>query len=188
MSRSTTRADGKIDVQGWVTLTNSSGTTYDNAQTLLVAGLARASRCRRRGQQNWHSPPAASHVAGGRHGKRQPRAVGRLLSVSAGGTHHDRQPADQAGELPRCARRAGRAWLRIPQSLARDRRRRRRAPRPSTAFPPVRMRASAISCRRECCDSTCATSAATRSSSARAASTTRRWDRPCPSPPAMPST
>jgi len=31
-------SDGKIDVQGWVTLTNSSGTTYDNAQTLLVAG------------------------------------------------------------------------------------------------------------------------------------------------------
>jgi hypothetical protein len=30
--------DGKIDVQGWVTLTNSSGTTYENAQTLLVAG------------------------------------------------------------------------------------------------------------------------------------------------------
>jgi hypothetical protein len=29
---------GKIDVQGWVTLTNSSGTTYENAQTLLVAG------------------------------------------------------------------------------------------------------------------------------------------------------
>jgi len=31
-------ADGKIDVQGWVTLTNSSGTTFDNARTLLVAG------------------------------------------------------------------------------------------------------------------------------------------------------
>jgi hypothetical protein len=30
--------DGKIDVQGWVTLSNSSGVTYDNAQTLLVAG------------------------------------------------------------------------------------------------------------------------------------------------------
>ena len=30
--------DSKIDVQGWVTLTNSSGVTYDNAQTLLVAG------------------------------------------------------------------------------------------------------------------------------------------------------
>jgi hypothetical protein len=31
-------ASSKIDVQGWVTLTNSSGTTYDNARTLLVAG------------------------------------------------------------------------------------------------------------------------------------------------------
>jgi hypothetical protein len=31
-------SDSKIDVQGWVTLTNSSGVTYDNAQTLLVAG------------------------------------------------------------------------------------------------------------------------------------------------------
>ena len=29
---------GKIDVQGWVTLTNNSGTTYANAATLLVAG------------------------------------------------------------------------------------------------------------------------------------------------------
>lgn len=29
---------GKLDVQGWVTLTNSSGTTYDDAQTVLVAG------------------------------------------------------------------------------------------------------------------------------------------------------
>lgn len=28
----------KLDVQGWVTLTNSSGTTYDNAETTLVAG------------------------------------------------------------------------------------------------------------------------------------------------------
>src|SRR5277367_1979604 len=31
-------SDSKINVQGWVTLTNSSGVTYDNAQTLLVAG------------------------------------------------------------------------------------------------------------------------------------------------------
>jgi hypothetical protein len=30
-------SDGKIDVQGWVTLTNTSGVSYDNAQTLLVA-------------------------------------------------------------------------------------------------------------------------------------------------------
>jgi hypothetical protein len=31
-------AAGKIDVQGWVTLSNNSGTTYANADTLLVAG------------------------------------------------------------------------------------------------------------------------------------------------------
>ncbi len=31
-------AEAKIDVQGWVTLTNSSGTQYENAKTLLVAG------------------------------------------------------------------------------------------------------------------------------------------------------
>jgi hypothetical protein len=31
-------SDAKIDVQGWVTLTNSSGATYDHAHTLLVAG------------------------------------------------------------------------------------------------------------------------------------------------------
>lgn len=29
---------GKIDVQGWITLTNNSGTTFDKAKVLLVAG------------------------------------------------------------------------------------------------------------------------------------------------------
>jgi hypothetical protein len=29
---------GKIDVQGWITLTNSTGTTFSNARALLVAG------------------------------------------------------------------------------------------------------------------------------------------------------
>lgn len=30
--------NGRMDVQGWITLTNNSGTTYANASTLLVAG------------------------------------------------------------------------------------------------------------------------------------------------------
>lgn len=34
-------AKSTIDVQGWVTLTNNSGTTYDNARTVLVAGSPR---------------------------------------------------------------------------------------------------------------------------------------------------
>jgi hypothetical protein len=32
---------GRLDVQGWITLTNNSGTTYHNARTLLVAGEVR---------------------------------------------------------------------------------------------------------------------------------------------------
>jgi hypothetical protein len=47
-------SDGKIDVQGWVTLTNSSGTTYENAQTLLVAGSPSLGA----GQPNNFRPPA----------------------------------------------------------------------------------------------------------------------------------
>ena len=36
------QTEGKIDVEGWVTLTNSSGTTYEDARTLLVAGTPNA--------------------------------------------------------------------------------------------------------------------------------------------------
>lgn len=51
-------AKGSIDVQGWVTLSNSSGTTYRNADTLLVAG----------------NPQGASGFGGGR--GRNVRAAG----------------------------------------------------------------------------------------------------------------
>jgi len=37
-------ASSKIDVQGWVTLTNTSGVTYENARTLLVAGSPNTGR------------------------------------------------------------------------------------------------------------------------------------------------
>jgi hypothetical protein len=46
---------GKIDVQGWVTLTNNTGTTYSNADTLLVAG-----QVQQQGQPNYrggYRPP-----------------------------------------------------------------------------------------------------------------------------------
>src|SRR5450631_2047435 len=46
-------SDAKMDVQGWGTLTNSSGTTYDNAQTLLVAGSPRQED----GATNKYRPP-----------------------------------------------------------------------------------------------------------------------------------
>ncbi|HEX5182436.1 MAG TPA: DUF4139 domain-containing protein [Allosphingosinicella sp.] len=41
-------AAGKIDVQGWVTLTNTTGTTFVNADTLLVAGAVGTSFNNRR--------------------------------------------------------------------------------------------------------------------------------------------
>lgn len=56
-------ADGKIDVQGWITLTNSSGTTYESAQTLLVAGSPRQAGSP--GQQ-FGSPPNGWHPPGRR--------------------------------------------------------------------------------------------------------------------------
>src|SRR6204780_2284995 len=52
---------GKIDVQGWVTLTNSSGTTYENAQTLLVAGSP--SRVFGDGQPNNFRPPVTRQTS-----------------------------------------------------------------------------------------------------------------------------
>ncbi len=46
---------GKIDVQGWITLQNSTGTTFANARTLLVAGdvgsVQQTPRTYQRGQQ-----------------------------------------------------------------------------------------------------------------------------------------
>jgi hypothetical protein len=40
-------AAGRIDVQGWITLTNTTGTTFTNANTMLVAGAVG------QGQQNY---------------------------------------------------------------------------------------------------------------------------------------
>jgi hypothetical protein len=52
--------ESKLDVQGWVTLTNSSGTTYDNAQTLLVAGVPATIDENR--QYNWRQQQARSSL------------------------------------------------------------------------------------------------------------------------------
>jgi hypothetical protein len=62
-------SDSKIDVQGWVTLTNSSGTSYDNAQTLLVAGSP--NQVSAAGQPNFRQP-------------RQPRATLQQAGTESG--------------------------------------------------------------------------------------------------------
>ena len=48
-------ANGRMDVQGWITLTNNSGTPYQNASTMLVAGSVGQSRGR--GYGGYVPPP-----------------------------------------------------------------------------------------------------------------------------------
>jgi hypothetical protein len=66
-------SDSKIDVQGWVTLTNSSGTSYENAQTLLVAGSPTQVDGGRGGAPNYRPPPRRSALqeAGTESGSRE---------------------------------------------------------------------------------------------------------------------
>ena len=47
---------GTIDVQGWVTLTNNTGTRFDNAKTLLVAGTPSAGGMASRGRSYGYRP------------------------------------------------------------------------------------------------------------------------------------
>ncbi len=47
-------ANGRMDVQGWITLTNNSGTEYRNADTLLVAGAVGQNQ---NGYQRGYPPP-----------------------------------------------------------------------------------------------------------------------------------
>jgi hypothetical protein len=65
--------NSKIDVQGWVTLTNSSGTTYDNAQTLLVAGAPNMVASPGSGPNDWRQRQERSNIqrAGTESGNRE---------------------------------------------------------------------------------------------------------------------
>ena len=50
-------ANGRMDVQGWITLTNSSGTPYVNASTLLVAGSVGQAQNRYDPYNRYNPPP-----------------------------------------------------------------------------------------------------------------------------------
>ncbi|HKX92501.1 MAG TPA: DUF4139 domain-containing protein [Sphingomicrobium sp.] len=59
-------ANGRMDVQGWVTLTNNSGTPYINASTLLVAGaVGQANPYGRRYDGRYVPPPPPPPPPGG---------------------------------------------------------------------------------------------------------------------------
>src|SRR3546814_6229921 len=55
---------GTIDVQGWVTLSNSTGTTFDEAKTLLVAGTPSTSGASSRPYRPRPQPPGDLRRAG----------------------------------------------------------------------------------------------------------------------------
>ena len=57
---------GKIDVQGWITLTNTTGTSFANATTLLVAGVPRSDGSRGTTPRYGNSP--SRNVPGNRPG------------------------------------------------------------------------------------------------------------------------
>ena len=50
---------GRIDVQGWITLTNTTGTTFSNADTLLVAGQVQQQN---QGYSRGYRPPRPTNI------------------------------------------------------------------------------------------------------------------------------
>ncbi|PWG02263.1 DUF4139 domain-containing protein [Sphingosinicella humi] len=60
-------AAGTIDVQGWVTLTNTTGTTFENADTLLIAGQVQQEQGPRYGR-GYRPPPPPPPPPGNRPG------------------------------------------------------------------------------------------------------------------------
>ena len=55
---------GKMDVQGWITLTNSSGTTFDNARVLLVAGQVGGEQNQYQNYRNYGPRPVSGNRPG----------------------------------------------------------------------------------------------------------------------------
>ena len=90
---------GAADMQGWVTLTNNSGTTYTNADTLLVAGNVGG------GQNRFNALNSTLEQAGTESGTRERLGDYYLYPLPERTT--DRQRPAEAGQLPRREGRTG---------------------------------------------------------------------------------
>ena len=119
MWRSTMRASGKIDVQGWVTLTNSSG---DHLRERPDSAGGRHAQPGRRGAGAGRpsgmapQPRPTLQQAGTESGSRERLGDFYLYPLAERTTIANH--ADQAGQLSRRPRRAGRTRLRVSQPLA----------------------------------------------------------------------
>ncbi|MEA3001961.1 MAG: hypothetical protein QOH81_749 [Sphingomonadales bacterium] len=63
-------AAGKIDVQGWITLSNNSGTTYTNADVVMVAGAPNAGNAYDGNYRSYQPQPSSQRSAGTESGTR----------------------------------------------------------------------------------------------------------------------
>ena len=100
---------GAIDMQGWVTLTNQTGTSFVNAATVLVAGSPMVTRHGEVLDNQYNRPPPQSGMVRAGTEKTKREQLGDYLSLSDRRAHHDRQRPDQAGGLPRRRRACRRA-------------------------------------------------------------------------------
>ena len=64
---------GRIDVQGWITLTNSSGTSYTNADVMMVAGAPNSGNSYNDNYRAYRPPAASDLVRAGTESGRGPR-------------------------------------------------------------------------------------------------------------------
>ena len=159
-----------MDVQGWITLTNNSGTPYVNADTLLVAGAVGGD------PQDYRPPPAGADPQ--RRAPRPRAASGSAISTSircpSGPRSPTARPSRSASST--CTARRPCAPMNIATAGS-ARPSSRKAPIPCCASPARATRAWATRCRPAPSASTSATPAAIRNSSAKARSATRRWAR-----------
>lgn len=163
-------AKGAMDLQGWVTLTNTTGTTFTNARTLLVAGNPNG------GGGGFTRLAGTMDSAGTESNDRERLGDYYLYPLPARTTIANAQQK-QVSFLDVKGRRRNRPMSSpIAGSAAATIRSARRA---CCAFRPRARAGSATSCPPERSASTCATRAAIRNSSAKIASTIPRWVRRC---------
>ena len=162
-----------MDVQGWITLTNNSGTPYRQRQHPARRRRGRPGQPEPALSRPPPQPPGPLRQAGTESADRERLGDFYLYPLPERTTIANRQ-TKQVSFLD-VARHAG---ARAPMNIATPgsaRRTSRRAPTPCCASRPRATRGSATRCRPAPSASISATRAAIRNSSAKARSATRRW-------------
>ncbi len=175
---------GTVDVQGWVTLRNTTGTTFTNAKTLLVAGEVGSANDEDDAPVRPRRPVRTQ--AGTETSAREQLGDYYLYPLAERTTIADKQTKqvsflDVKGVAASSGYRFDNGWLGTADARA--------ARRACSASPIAAAPAgSATRCRPARCASTSAMRAASRNLPARTASSTRRKDRRSRCRPATPST